>query len=509
MRPGAFAGIFTFIFTFSVLATGATASATPPLSTSGFPEQKNYCQPALKLVDQYFDGVISYKSVIQSASAEIEKCQTTNKLGAHLSAAQLASIAGNKVLAANEARSALALAPDESEAHRRLCMALPIGAEKTTICEGMKRFSEESVLINYSLGQNAIGSKNYAEAIRLLNDVIMRRPDYGSAWLERGRTKSFTGDNSGAISDIDKSLELLPAKSADARTAGVRKYEIMTALNRHSEAARAIDGFVTLYPKDVSLLLMRGKAHLKNKQYKLASIDCSAVQKSAEKYVVQEDAKECRAEAQFSSEGELQRKRDCSRFLNFGGKSYEVSAIFSDDGRFYTSLPQMTLTKRSVGNADIEVTVNVDNDAQSYSDTFRFYLTLKTEPYQSSEERRMRARASEIGWYGGLGKHFPHIVHGELVAPNGVKLAFANKDASVLEYLPTGKSQVSSATPEMQHFGPSAFASKRFRLRVWYTSTGATVADEDIFLPTDLTQRLTQIKAAATQLKVSATPGWC
>jgi hypothetical protein len=170
----------------------------------------------------------------------------------------------------------------------------------------------------------------------------------------------------------------------------------------------------------------------------------------------------------------------------------------------------MKLAERLAGNANIDVNISVDRNAESYVDRFTFYLTLQTEPYQSNEERQMRARALEIGWYGDLGKKFPHIIHGELVAPNGAKVVFSNKDARVGFYdLPTGKSPVSSATPEMQHFGPSAFADKRFRLRVWYTGTGAKVVDEEIFLPTDLDQRLIQMKAAAAQLKASATPGWC
>ena len=493
-----------------ILSNTLTVTAAPPLKSPNFPEQKNYCQPALGLVNQYYDGAISYDTVLKNASLEIEKCRTTNKLGAHLSMAQLASITRQPNLAATEARAALALAPDESEAHRRLCLVLPNGAEKTAACEGMKRFSAQSVLINFSLGQTAIQNRNYAEAIRLLSDVITRRPDYGGAWVERGRAKSLSGDKNGGLFDVEKALQLLPLKSSDASLAVNQKIAILDSLNRQADMVALLDSRIALSPNDHNLRMLRGKAHLKTRQYKLAAIDCSFVEKNTQDYKIKQSAKDCASSARFSEAGNAQRKKDCSRFLNFGGKSYEVSAGHFDDGRVYVSFPQMKLAERSAGNSKIDVNIYVDENTEAYSDRFTFYLTLQTEPYQSAEERQMRARALEIGWYGELSKKFSHIMHGELVAQNGAKVTFSNKDAYVLfSDLPTGKAPVSSATPEMQHFGPAAFADKRFRLRVWYTSTGAKVTDEDIFLPTDLNQRLTQMKAAAAQLKASATPGWC
>ncbi len=200
------------------------------------PEQKNYCQPARKIADDVYDGILRVKDAKKLAEIEIKKCRETNKLGAHLSTAEFAQIFANRALAESESRSAIALSPNESEAHRRLCMVTINQVERSAICDSLKRFASESVLATLTLAGVAQERSNFGEAIRLLDEVIRRRPEFGLAWLNRGITKSNSGDLENALIDLDKAIARLPEKSNDMITAKSHRWHVLELLGRTKKA---------------------------------------------------------------------------------------------------------------------------------------------------------------------------------------------------------------------------------------------------------------------------------
>jgi tetratricopeptide (TPR) repeat protein len=197
----------------------AVLFANPPERSVPFPEQAHYCQPAFKIMEDNLDGLISDADAIKAAREKLPECRKSNPLGAHLAAAMINYVDKKDDAAIAELRAALKLAPGDSEAQRRLCIVLPKGNERTSVCQGLKKFADTSVLAKYTLAEEEIYATKYQSAIVMFDDVLKRRPDFGTAWALRGLAKYMVGDEAGALADINQTLIVSPVKSYDAQYA--------------------------------------------------------------------------------------------------------------------------------------------------------------------------------------------------------------------------------------------------------------------------------------------------
>jgi tetratricopeptide (TPR) repeat protein len=208
-----------FVFAILLIAAPATVGATPPERSTPFPEQAHYCQPAFKIMEDNLDGLISDADAIKAAREKLAECRKGDPLGAHLAAAMIEYVDNKDAAAVAELRAALKLAPDDSEANRRLCIVLPAGAERKAQCASLRRFAGKTVLIDYTLAEEEVMAANYKAAIPMFDDVLKRRPDFGTAWCLRGLARYLTGDKEGALADINQALIVSPVKSYDAQYA--------------------------------------------------------------------------------------------------------------------------------------------------------------------------------------------------------------------------------------------------------------------------------------------------
>lgn len=60
------------------------------------------------------------------------------------------------------------------------------------------------------LGKRRINESKYAEAERLLSDLIAYCPDYPEGWNQRAFARFLDGDLEGSLADLDRTLELEP-----------------------------------------------------------------------------------------------------------------------------------------------------------------------------------------------------------------------------------------------------------------------------------------------------------
>lgn len=93
-------------------------------------------------------------------------------------------------------------------------------------------------------GVRRIRVSDYAEAERLLGELIAYCPDYAEGWNQRAFARFLSGDFDGALQDLDKTLELQPRHFAAMAGRGLTLLKQGRTLLGH----RAIRDAVAIHP---------------------------------------------------------------------------------------------------------------------------------------------------------------------------------------------------------------------------------------------------------------------
>ena len=139
------------------------------------------------------------------------------------SASLLAEAGRFREEAVRELDQAIALKPDDAQAH----------LDRGNILEEARR---------------------HAEAIRDYDQAIALKPDYAAAWFNRGMVYAKTGRAEEALRDLGQAIALRP----DFAEAYVNRGNIHAAAKRYAEAMRDYDRTIALKPDNAAALLDRG-----------------------------------------------------------------------------------------------------------------------------------------------------------------------------------------------------------------------------------------------------------
>jgi tetratricopeptide (TPR) repeat protein len=111
-----------------------------------------------------------------------------------------------------------------------------------------------------ALAQQAVAQRQaerYAQALALLEQALALRPDYASAWLQRGLVRMAQNQDAEAIPDLTQALQL-DARLVDA-WAGRALAHLVTG--RGAEAEHDLAAALAIAPDDAGALFIRASLH--------------------------------------------------------------------------------------------------------------------------------------------------------------------------------------------------------------------------------------------------------
>lgn len=110
---------------------------------------------------------------------------------------------------------------------------------------------------SYAVGVAKLELGDYEEAIKLLDDVIKKKPDYGRAWFEKGRALARLERWSEAIACFNKALEIGLSKVKESRALCEKAWALVGKGN-YEEALQCLECSLEIDPGFAKAWCLKG-----------------------------------------------------------------------------------------------------------------------------------------------------------------------------------------------------------------------------------------------------------
>ncbi len=271
----------------TLLAISAIASAniiiSPPMMAQQvppypvFPEEDAYCQPARQAMLGYFAGTRDLNASIGEAQSAAKLCETSNRLGYHLSMAQIAALTNQPAAAIRFAEAALVIAPEHPEALRRICQTEPNYAKAIDSCRRAVAAAPNSTLAHRALGDRLRVNKDYQGSIASYDRSLSIMANHFAARINRAVSLVALKQYAAALADLDIASRQISATHPDASVIAQNKATALAGLNRPTDAIQALNLHLKAVPKDDVARLQLGQLLGQSGKWKESYTECTAV----------------------------------------------------------------------------------------------------------------------------------------------------------------------------------------------------------------------------------------
>lgn len=497
-------------------ATAIMASPLPAQQSGGtpvFPEENAYCQPARTIMARYFDGARPLDVSAREARTAAQGCERTNPLGYYLSLAQIASAEGNNAEAFRLGQAALAVAPGNSEALRRICVSHSDKASALATCRKAVAAAPNSSLAHRSLGDTLREQNRPAEAIPAYDRALAITPNHHAARINRGVAYLALKQFAPALADFEALDRALGDNDLNASAIARNRARALEGLNRPADALAVLTERLRVAPTDHWARLQRGELLVRTGQIDEGYRECSAVMNIAG---TRNAAFKCRGDAADRARAKKAaddaaaeaRKKNCRRAVaTTTGRPADLRLMrftsspgktFFGGGSLYYELSQKQRINvtfnihfegevANPGPTRLEVSVYNDllwgaspRDVQFYSDYVRAQVLYRDKGYPLRIEIRS----------GG----FPVTIE---------------KASELVNFTADfGSSSPTSQQVQEIAVGRKIAETGRFTLRVWNANTGEKLLDRE-FVISGLSADRQSIYQGYQALQVANPPGMC
>lgn len=271
----------------TLLAISAIASAniivSPPMMAQQvppypvFPEENDYCQPARQAMAGYFAGTRPLNAAIREAQSAVKLCETSDRVGYHLSLAQIAALTGRPAEAVRLAEEALVIAPEHPGALRRICQTEPNYAKAIANCRRAVAAAPNGTLAHRALGDRLRINKDYQASIAAYDRSLSIMAGHYGARINRAVSLLALKQYTAALADLDIASRQISATHPDASPVARNKAAALAGLNRPSEAIQVLNAHLRAVPNDDVARVDLGQLLARSGRFKESYTECTAV----------------------------------------------------------------------------------------------------------------------------------------------------------------------------------------------------------------------------------------